>query len=228
MHPSIFEMIKEVKKRGSQAAFTTNGYLLEKDKQKGVIESALDFLRFSVDHIADNNKEALKNIEELIRLRGHIKKPLITFNITVTKENIFEVPKLIQYGKEIGIDAINLISLVSQFTSDYVQPLTISERKNFFKRYLRLGKQLNIPVGGSGFNAKKKLLFFNFKYKYCPRNVDYVYINQKGDVTPCCWMPTYKIGNIFEQSLNEIWESHRFNVFRTNWRKICGDCNLMK
>ncbi|MBW1855197.1 MAG: SPASM domain-containing protein [Deltaproteobacteria bacterium] len=64
--------------------------------------------------------------------------------------------------------------------------------------------------------------------KYCLRLYDYVYVNQKADVTPCCGMPGYKVGNLLEKSLGEIWKSKEFYHFREHDNKICGRCDLWR
>jgi MoaA/NifB/PqqE/SkfB family radical SAM enzyme len=62
--------------------------------------------------------------------------------------------------------------------------------------------------------------------KYCLRLYDYVYINQKAEVTPCCGMPMYSVGNLLEKGLGEIWKSKEFQSFREHHKRICGRCDL--
>jgi radical SAM protein with 4Fe4S-binding SPASM domain len=65
--------------------------------------------------------------------------------------------------------------------------------------------------------------------KYCPFTYDVCHVTVDGDVTPCCFgLPRYKIDNIFEKSLYQIWNGKRFREFRKNQRKVCRGCTLMR
>ena len=68
-----------------------------------------------------------------------------------------------------------------------------------------------------------KRFFLEYKYKdikeiYCPCLYPYsnIIINPKGDVYPCL---SYKIGNVTENSLNEIIKSKKYRDFKNNLKK---------
>lgn len=234
-NPDIFKMIRICKERGIPTAFTTNGYLLDLENRKEVIKSGLDFIRFSVDTVEpptnnighDYSETVLDNIKKMVLMSSENKKPIITFNTTVHNANVGEVKKVIAYAKDLRIDGVNLIAVVPEFSSVSVKKMSLEEGLKIYRELVDFGKSIGFSVWGSGFyertGGNSRL-----KWKFCPRTTDYLYVNEFGDVTPCCWMPRYKIGNIFEQSISEIWHGNECERFRENWRQICGDCSLMK
>ena len=53
-------------------------------------------------------------------------------------------------------------------------------------------------------------------------------IMQNGDVYPCSFLPV-KVGNIFEQSVDEIWNGESLKSFRNNGiSKLSGKCSDCK
>ena len=65
--------------------------------------------------------------------------------------------------------------------------------------------------------------------KYCPFTYDVCHITTDGDVTPCCFgLPRHKIDNIFEKSLDNIWNGKNFKKFRKEQQEVCKGCTLMR
>ena len=78
--PLLFDRIRYAKSKGfRRLAFATNGHLLTPEKQKGLLESGIDTVIFSLDGITKETHEAIRirvdyqrtvqNIESVIRLR---------------------------------------------------------------------------------------------------------------------------------------------------------------
>lgn len=237
-NPDIFDMVRLCKQRGFKVAFTTNGYLLNKAVAKEIFESGLDYIRFSVDTVADGAGEGHKyssvtigNIEQLAAMRGDGKLPEVTFNTVVSMDNFKDVEKVILFAKKVGVDGVNLIAIVPQFVQGRVRKMPLIEGIKIYKHLVEFGKRAGIPVWGSGFYDRswtKRGIALRYRWRYCPRTTNYLYIAETGDVTPCCWMPRYKMENIFEESIMDIWNGESLRLFRERWRSICGDCNLMK
>ena len=69
---------------------------------------------------------------------------------------------------------------------------------------------------------------FRFMSK-CPMSYDVCYIRQDGGVSPCsCALPNVVYGNIFEDSLGNIWNGKNFKRFRRKQKGICSKCTLYK
>jgi len=69
---------------------------------------------------------------------------------------------------------------------------------------------------------------FRFMTK-CPMSYDVVYIREDGGVSPCsCALPNLIYGNIFKETIEEIWNNQKFINFRKYQDKICKKCTLFK
>ena len=98
-----------------------------------------------------------------------------------------------------------------------------------------LGDELGIIIESAYHSLNKGLKRYLFKLtknflhqkgRYCFKIYNIIYINLKGEVTPCCALPLYKIDSLLEKDLKTIWLSKKFTLFRKNQKKICGNCDV--
>jgi pyrroloquinoline quinone biosynthesis protein E len=121
----------------------------------------------------------------------------------------------------------------------YFQETTINKILNTIKKYRRCGEiyknSKKILENLFPINNKERNLYKNGKYfdsikeskKYCFKPLDTLMIVANGDVIPCCTLEnkyTTTIGNIYEQSLGEIWNSKKLSKFRDVRNKFCVLC----
>lgn len=243
-YEKIFECIKYAKKKGLRVKLTTNGILLNDEKIKKIFELGLDEITFSLDHIRGDpelghpNKAALKNIKEIIRVKQEkgLKRPKVVLQPTMHSgkaENVYDV---IKWGAKTGADRVNIARLDLRFDPK-LKRATEEEEKEIFRRAERLSKKSGIRVdmvqyavfdgiARLGYKVMRRLLH-RFDRK-CSKTYNYVYINVDGFVTPCCFYPHMKRGDLKKQELEEIWQGELFRIFRKNEEKICGKCDVMK
>lgn len=241
MHPQIFEMIAYCKERGYSVKLTTNGTLLTSDIQQKVISSGLDEITFSLESISrvseagHSNLDVLQHVKDLLKERqGTI--PAVTLQATLHKGKEEDICDVIRFGKEAGVERINLGRLDVRLNGALERP-SAQEERSILKEADRLGRELGIRVDSiqyALFDGLERTVYTILKYalhrfgKYCLRLYDYIYINQKAEVTPCCGMPMYSLGNLLEKGLGEIWKSKEFHYFREHHSRICGKCDLWR
>jgi MoaA/NifB/PqqE/SkfB family radical SAM enzyme len=147
-----------------------------------------------------------------------------------------DVYDVIRFGKEAGVQRINLGRLDVRLNENLERP-SAQEEISILRKADRLGRELGIRVDSiqytlfDGFERTTYKILKSVLHrfgKYCLRLYDYVYINQKAEVTPCCGMPTYGMGNLLEKGLGEIWKSKEFQYFREHHNRICGKCDLWR
>jgi MoaA/NifB/PqqE/SkfB family radical SAM enzyme len=243
-YEKIFDCIKYAKKKGLRVKLTTNGVLLNDEKIKEMFLSGLDEITFSLDQIRGDpelghpNKAALKNIKKIIIIRKEkkLKRPKVVLQPTMHSgkaENVYDV---IKWGAKTGADRINIARLDLRFDKR-IKRATEEEEKEIFRRAERLSKKLGIRVDMVQYavfdgiaRACYKLMrrvLHRFDRK-CSKTYNYVYVNVDGFVTPCCFYPHMKRGDLKKQELKEIWNGELFRLFRKNEEKICGKCDVMK
>ncbi len=235
LNPKVYDMIRYAKKADKKVSITTNGYfILNKNNRRRVLETNIDILRFSIETIKPINTEGhvynpklLKACEQVRIERDNFdKKTALMFNTVVCATNFNQVIDIIKYGQSIGMDAVELLHLDKK-QNQISKPIPKDEEISLYKQIRKMNFNIRVPSLYDRYIGVRRFAFRNMKY--CPFTFDVCHITIDGDVTPCCFgLPRYKIGNIFESSLEQIWNSSAFKNFRKDQQKICAGCTLMR
>jgi len=238
IHPDLFNMIQYSKGKGLQVKLTTNGTLVDELVQKKIVDSGFDSITFSLEDIRGKSGEghreakAIENLRGLLRLRkAH--RPEIVIQVTIHQGKEEDLYELISLGAEIGADRINLSRLDLRFDPSLRRPSQKAEEA-LFKEAERLGREKGIEVDFVPYAVSQGIervayrilrKFLHRSGRYCLRLYDYLYINLRGEVTPCCSLPLYSAGNILNEDLKSIWEGEQLKEFRNVYKRICGACD---
>jgi MoaA/NifB/PqqE/SkfB family radical SAM enzyme len=235
MHPKIYEMIKCAKSKKLKVTITTNGFMfIKQENRKKLLDTDMDVLRVSIEEIKKGANDAHPFSNKLlIALKELVKEKKISksnmnffFNTVVHKGNYNQIINIINYAEKIGFDCVELIHLDKK-SNDVFEYLPIKKEMELYKKIKRMNFKIKITSLYDRYIGIRKYAFRNMKY--CPFTYDVMHITVDGDVTPCCFgLPRYKIDNIFNKSLLDIWNSKKFKNFRKNQSKICNGCTLMK
>ncbi|HLC88867.1 MAG TPA: radical SAM protein [Candidatus Nanoarchaeia archaeon] len=239
IHPDIYEMIKYVKSKSFFLSITTNGFLfIKEENRKKVLESGVDVLRFSVEEIKPSTSNAhpynINLLAALEKLADEKKQTgsqtKLFFNTVVNQGNYDQIIDLIKHAETIGFDAVELIHLDKK-ANDVKEYLPIEKEIALYRKINQMKDQMKFNIQVTSLYDRyigiRKFAFRNMKY--CPFTYDVCHVTIEGDVTPCCFgLPRHRIGNIFEHSLSEIWNSSQFKKFRKEQQQVCKGCTLMK
>ncbi len=247
LHPEIFDAIRYCKNSGFETQLTSNGLTLNSDKKiKDLITSGLDLITFSmesideVNEIAHPNQCAVKNIKRLVELKNELrsKTPTITIQTLMIKNREKDIYDIIEWGALNGIDRINVARFEKHNTLTDVERPNIQEEKSIFKKFKQYRKKYNIRIDclqDMVYTGLNGILYKHFKRflgmdKHCIRLHDFVFINVEGHVNPCCALVDYKMGNLCDEGLSQIWKSRKYNNFRTNYSKApwCSGCDFAR
>lgn len=248
-HPEIIEMVKIAKKAGKKVQLTTNGLLLTEYKRKPLLDAGIDSISFSLDDLKAPMMEKdtlghpvrnqLVNIEAFmneIKTSGKHPKVVIQTTLHLGREKkVFEVMK---YAAKIGADLVNVNRLDLRFATFLKRPNYIQE-KQFVKKLVQNADKYKIRADflpHTAFSGIKRLIyqklipFMNQRGKHCLRVYNYIYVNRNGQVTPCCSLPLWAVGDLMNQRLKKIWTSPKFQLFREHefQRKVCGKCDVLE
>jgi MoaA/NifB/PqqE/SkfB family radical SAM enzyme len=242
MNPDIIKMIELGKKKGMNVRLTTNGSLFTDDLIDKTLESRLDAITFSIDEITPNSdnfghlvSNQLANIKKLAKKRDEKKSTLkIYLQSVFTMKNSEEILKIAEFVKDNNLDRHKISRLDIRF-HDYQRP-SLKEEKKLVKKIEKILKNTKSGVDflpHSAFDGVTRKIY-RFFYpllhqggKYCLRTYSDVYIDEKGEVTPCCSLPLLSMGNIKKESLIEIWKNKKFVQFRKNQKTVCGRCDIL-
>jgi MoaA/NifB/PqqE/SkfB family radical SAM enzyme len=247
MHPKIVEMIKYAKDKRKRVCLTLNGSLLTENLAKRLIKVNLDSISFSIDEIKTPKSGTLahpitiqiKNIENFMKMiRDRKERPEAIIQTTLHQGKEKEILEVLKWASKIGTDLVNLNRLDIRFNKKLKRP-NFEQEKQFVKKLDEVGKKYKIQtefrphVAFSGNNRKIYRALAPFMHrggKHCLRVYNYLYVNLKGKVTPCCALPLWTVGDLLEEDLDDIWRSEKFKRFREHdfQRKICGQCDVLE
>ena len=243
----LYEEIGEVvdyikgKNKGIIISVSTNAVLpnfIEKVKK---FIGKIDTIQISIDGLNEvynsirigSSFEILdKNIKILSKLCKGSSTDLM-LNMVVTKENYKDMPKLVQYADEVGVQYMDFtlfnLASVTNYSVDYY---SFYESKDFLYVVSELEKIIE--------NTKNVLVTErNFKtdngFQKCPFPWSHFYISQDCYVLPCCAKPFPKeknFGSVINTNLLDILNGDDFRNWRKLWFKnvtpdFCDKCHFV-
>lgn len=241
LRPDIFELIHFSEQIGLVSILLSNGLLLPKYWQE-FGKTGNHYLILSIDTLDPelfkkqrgvSFKAAWKGFESALKLRDRFPDYVINITATVTKSNLEELPNLVErfssYG--VGIEFSPLHDLGAELKESNV-PLDI----------VLVQKKISelIEMRASGYlilNSDEYLLHFP-KFFHNPSQLpeSYIcrcanqclYIDATLNIKPC-WSQTFPIvGNLENESLQEIWFSPYFEEQRKRVNQLdCDRCWLL-
>ncbi|WP_160297927.1 radical SAM/SPASM domain-containing protein, partial [Rhodopseudomonas palustris] len=114
---------------GAKIEFNTNGLTFSSKNIERLLKHNVDHISVSFDAATPETyadirggdfARLLANMKELVRQRATSANPIrILFNMTVTKANVADAPKLVRLAHEIGVDGVELYHLNSGEAFDW-------------------------------------------------------------------------------------------------------------
>ncbi|MBU0980230.1 MAG: radical SAM protein [Nanoarchaeota archaeon] len=193
LDPHIVERVKLAKEKGLKTYFSCNPMNVNEKVLKGLLEAGLDYLKYSIDGL---------DPKTLAKYRGR----------EVTKEDIYGkiemALKMIKEGEHGTMLVLTMLGFggnqdqCKTFMKDWKDKKVFAYVKNCHNRWLF---QDDAPENTA-----------HYMRTYCEYPFLCVCLLQDGTVTPCPvdYDGHLAMGNINEQSLEEIWNSKKYKEFR--------------
>ena len=228
LNKDVCKMISYAKKKNVAESIetTSNGSLIDEKTAIDIINSGLDVIRISVEHVNNQGYKDItktfsdyetikKNIkflfEEKERRNSHLK-----INVKIIDVNLSEAEK------ETFLNDFSQIS-----DSVYIDTLmgwSSTDKKDFL-----LGKEVNTGMDSKNQLKKDRVI--------CPEPFKTLSINFNGDVSICCvdWAMDTVIGNVKDEHLKDVWNGEKMKFFRKtqiegkrNELKSCSNCQYIQ
>ncbi len=227
INPDFLDMVQYASQRGIYTITSTNGHFLNEENARKTIESGLDRLIISVDGSTQDVYEqyrksgklevVLQGARNVVKWKKELKSktPHLIFQFLVVRPNEHQIPEIYKLAEEIGIDEVRLKTAQIY---DYAQGNPLIPKQDQYSRYRR-------QADGS-YRIKNQLL------NHCWKLWHACVITWDGVVVPCCFDKDakYRMGNLQEQSLREVWQQQPYREFRQQLMKgrdkidICTNC----
>ncbi len=227
LNPEIFKMIEYSNLNKIYSIISTNGHFLSSGNIKKIIDSKLNKLIISIDgatqdiyssyRIGGNLDKVLEGIEALQNYKKETKSkhPKVYLQFLVTSKNEHQINDIKNIGKKYNVDKV-VFKTIQVYDYENGNVLIPSNKK--YSRYI--------------LNKCNKYELKNELLNHCWRIWSSCVVTWDGNVVPCCFDKDakYIMGNINENTLEEIWNGERFNDFRKAILKnrksidICNNC----
>jgi radical SAM protein with 4Fe4S-binding SPASM domain len=227
INPDFLDMVKYANQSKIYTSTSTNAHFLNTDNAIRTIESGLDKLIVSVDgttqevyekyRINGDLNKALDGIREIVKWKDKLNsnKPKVVMQFLVVKHNEHQINEAKKLAKIVGADSIQFKTAQIY---DYVNGSPLIPDLDKYSRYKM--------------NRNGKYEIKNRLSNQCWRMWHSCVITWDGQVVPCCFDKDakYKLGNLSNQSFDEIWYSEDYMNFRNSILKsrkqvdICTNC----
>lgn len=241
LNRDLVRMIAHLKARGAAVLFNSNAITLGPRLRRELVASGLDELRVSLDATTpetyarvrgvDAYRRVIANLEALCQAKREAgaASPRVSLWFTGLKDNIEEIAELVSLAVQVGADGINLQRLVYNglglATKEQSLHGRLVEREAALIRAAEVAaRAAGVEFSASGATAPEISLTAasgDRPWSACRRPWSLVYVTVHGNVLPCCIAPwiteRYEgiiLGNLFRQSLEEIWWGERYLAFR--------------
>jgi radical SAM protein with 4Fe4S-binding SPASM domain len=177
-------------------------------------------------------------------------KPAVSLWFTAMRENLHELPILVELAHQHGVPEIYLQRLVY-----FEQGLAASEQALFHRSTVeeltlirqaeKACKAYGIKFNAAGTASPLQSVTRDFgsrPWSGCQRPYNLTYITSSGNVLSCCFAPFghrnareyYEervLGNVFQESIEQIWNGERYNAFRQAFEsdapaRHCSQCGV--
>jgi radical SAM protein with 4Fe4S-binding SPASM domain len=223
----------------------TNGACLDRETIDRVMESKVDALNISIDAAQDATFRAIRigappidqifataNMVIEARARhGRTSNFRVALGFTLMRSNLHELPLFIQIAAKIGVDAVSCRHL-EVYHAD-MEPESLFYHRAYFNSIraacLELARSLSIPLLiGEELTAEPN----SSGVEPCMIPWSSAVLIANGDVMACC-VPGSRMGNLDQQSLEEIWQGHAYRRLRARVNSadppsLCRNCQFRR
>jgi len=243
LHRNLVECIRLAKKEGPRVGFVTSGKGLNEPFISELLKAGVDFMGFSLSgatpqthnfiRVNSDLDELLKNIRTLqeMKVREKLSNPQLHIVYLLLKENILEVPALIQLARDLEIKEVVLIHLSHVGNAWQEEQRVFSQ--NSSKDYEKILKEAEEKAREWKIELQRPSLSFG-EVSVCSENpLRNLYISVEGGVSPCVYLsppvpsPFKRIfkgreveiakvsfGNLFREPLDRVWNDQNYAAFR--------------
>jgi MoaA/NifB/PqqE/SkfB family radical SAM enzyme len=256
LHRDVARMVARLRGRGVDVTFNTNAISLTRARAAALIEADLRDLRVSMDGARNATYAAIRGVDKLPLIRrnlsmlGQLKAergvthPRVSLWFVAMRQNLEELPKLVEMAPEAGAEEIYVQRLV------YFGAGTATAEQALFRRASAREAELLARCGercrelGLAFNAAGGVsplqsidpAVATRPWSACRRPYNLTYITAHGNALSCCFVPftgrPYAgalLGNVLRDGLDAVWNGAAYRAFRSRFEsddppQWCAGC----
>jgi radical SAM protein with 4Fe4S-binding SPASM domain len=224
LHPQFAEIIELIDSLGVPFVLFSNGLWSHPKEIIALLQHCnhLDGILISLHGADRQSHQAFAGINSFDRVTHAIQQATraglnVNTNSVLTRANQYQIAKIASLSKELGASFAAFSRYYGPTTQ--ITNLEESELQAVTNEIYEL-KQQGFQVQ---FNNCIPSCFNGQPTKSCPAGITHCTIDPLGQVRPCTHAP-HILGNLFEQSIAEIWQSEPAQEWRTLIPAECIDC----
>ena len=262
LNKELPRMVRYLKDRGTYVLFNSNGIALTPKRGQALIDAGLDEYRLSMDGSTPETYAIVRGVDAFDKIWRNVRafiemqkaqdatKPAVSLWFTAMRENLHELPGLIDLATENGVREVYMQRLVyfEEGLAHSRQALfrrSTAEELALVRRCEEMCKERGITFRAAGSATPYESIVRDFgdrPWSGCQRPYSLTYITSSGNVLSCCFAPfghksarEYKeervLGNVFQEPIAAIWHGERYEAFRRAFEsehpaKQCAQCGV--
>lgn len=254
------KMIRHLKERDVYVLFNSNLALLTPAKAHELIDSGLDELRVSLDgstpetYLKVRGIDAFDRVLDRVALMTRIQRergadnPRVSFWVTGMRENLHELPGVVELAARVGVREVYLQRLVFSTIGLAVEEQSIyrgyrEEAERIIAEAERLAAELGVSFKGSGAVSPRESIIERADddpepWRGCTRPLRLAYVTANGNALPCCIAPftgvpygDIVLGNFIRDGVEATWSGEPYQRFRerlysSSPADACRNCGI--
>ncbi len=261
LNRDLASMIRHLKERGVYVVFNTNAALLTRRRQIELIDSGLDELRVSLDGSTPETylkvrgipafERVVANVAEMVRTKHErsASSPRLSFWVTGMRENLAELPAVIELAARIGVEEVYLQRMVFGFGDNALACEDQSiydgyrdEAEAIIAEAERRSVALGVRFRGADALSPRESIVDRIPqaepWRACSRPLRLAYVTAQGTALPCCIAPftdapynSITLGNYLRDGIQAVWTGDAYRQFRERLYSSdppasCRNCGL--
>jgi MoaA/NifB/PqqE/SkfB family radical SAM enzyme len=258
LHPDLPVMVGYAKERHPSATvmFNSNAVLLDEERRRALLDAGLDEFRVSLDAASPETYSQIRGIAAFEQVVDNVRalaeaagrgRPRLSFWLASMRENLDELPALVDLAAKIGVPEVYVQRLVltGQGLAHAEQSLyrrVEEEQEAALAEAARRAHDCGVTFSASGLATPEESLRGRSNgdrpWTACHRLWTTTYITANGNVLPCCIAPfaahnyaSILLGSVFEQSFADIWNGDayvrwRAALYSAQPMQPCAECGV--
>ena len=168
-------------------------------------------------------------LDERRRILDKPNWPLVSFEVTLTRSNIDQLPSIVRLAADLGVDTVKAYHAFAFWPEHAAESLVHEKAK-----YNRVREEAIALSSELGVKARLALPFLmegpapDFPRRRCPRLWMRLWIDFNGDVLPCCGPARKVLGNMFNDDIVSLWNRPGWQALRRGGASICVGCGWLR
>lgn len=231
LHLQLLDFVSLAKKAGLQVVLLTNGTLLHESTIKSLIASRLDVLKVSLwasspeayeRSYPGTNPKNFHHVLEGLKLLARVKAaqktnfPAVVLHQPITRDNFQHIPALVDLALATGCDGLSFSPFKTRRDQFTAGVLSAEEERAFCLALEQMKERLEVLFVDPGIDQiLRRFRLGESVWEKLPCYIGWLhaYLKVDGTVLPCgdC---NLVMGNLYDNSFQEIWNGPAFRAFR--------------